>query len=411
MRNPPSQASGAVPSGRDLRIDLFRGLALVMIFADHIPGNLYEHFTSRNLGFSDAAEGFVFMSGIAAALAYGPALARGLTWEGTSRLWGRAWLLYLVHMVTAIWAIAIVSAAVQFWSADILLTKNAFKTLTTDPFGFLIGIASLGHQLGYVNILPMYMALLLMAPGLIRLGQRAPLGLLAASTGLWAIAGLFRLNLPNYPMPGGWFFNPFAWQLVFSFGLLTGLALRQGRRLVAVRGWLVALAGGWLILSAVWVHSDWMLATFGHGTWQLRQWGVPFFIAGFDKTFESLPRLLHLLSLAYILSLPGIVAKIAAMRVLEPLRMLGRHSLPVFATGTVLAIAGQAVKSIHPGGLAQDSVLIFSGLGVQFALAYLRDRYGPKARGAAKKATPRNAATAPEPAPQTAAPVLIRAAE
>ncbi|KEP69824.1 OpgC protein [Thioclava dalianensis] len=398
-------------TGRDLRIDLFRGLALVMIFADHIPGNIYENLTSRNLGFSDAAEGFVFMSGLAAALAYGPALARGLNWDGVSRLWGRAWLLYLVHILTAIWAIAIVAFAVKHWGADELLTKNAFKTLTTDPFGFLVGIATLGHQLGYVNILPMYMALLLMAPWLIRLGQRSPLILLGTSTAIWALAGLFRINLPNYPMPGGWFFNPFSWQLVFSLGLMTGLALRAGKRLVPVRGWLVALAAGWLILSAVWVHSTWMLESFGHGTWQLRQWGVPFFIAGFDKTFESVPRLAHLLALAYILSLPGILPRIAATPVLEPLRMLGRHSLPVFATGTVLAIAGQTIKAVHPGGLVQDSVLIFGGLALQFLLAYLRDTYSPKGRARREKAAIAAAATPPAATPKMPPKPVMQAAE
>ena len=43
---------------RDPRIDAFRGLALVMIFIDHMPGNPYEHYTLRNWGFSDAAEAF-----------------------------------------------------------------------------------------------------------------------------------------------------------------------------------------------------------------------------------------------------------------------------------------------------------------------------------------------------------------
>lgn len=368
-----------VKAGRDLRIDLFRGLALIMIFIDHIPGNLYENFTSRNLGFSDAAEGFVFMSGLAAALAYGPALAKGLSWEGTSRLWGRAWLLYLVHILTAVWAIAIVSAAVQFWGNEAMLAKNAFKTYGTDPFGFLIGIATLGHQLGYVNILPMYMALLLMAPALIRIGQRSKWALLATSVGLWALTGLFRLNLPNYPMQGGWFFNPLAWQLVFSLGILTGLAIREGKRLVPVKGWIVALAAGWLVLTFAWVHTEWMLETFGHGTWQLRQWGVPFFIAGFDKTFVSLPRLTHLLALAYILSLPGIVPRIAASQAVAPIRLLGRHSLPIFAFGTILAIAAQAIKQIHPGGLGQDTLIIGTGLALQLGFAFARDRLGPKA--------------------------------
>ncbi len=65
-------ASPAAPPKRkrDLRIDVFRGLALATIFIDHIPGNPYEHATLRNFGFSDAAEGFFLMSGIAAGIAY-----------------------------------------------------------------------------------------------------------------------------------------------------------------------------------------------------------------------------------------------------------------------------------------------------------------------------------------------------
>ena len=54
------------PSTRDARLDVFRGMCLVMIFINHVPGNPYERFTSRNFGWSDAAEAFVMMSGIAA---------------------------------------------------------------------------------------------------------------------------------------------------------------------------------------------------------------------------------------------------------------------------------------------------------------------------------------------------------
>ena len=57
-------------SPRDLRIDFFRGLALVMIFVNHVPGNVFETLTSRNFGFSDATEIFVFLAGYAAALDY-----------------------------------------------------------------------------------------------------------------------------------------------------------------------------------------------------------------------------------------------------------------------------------------------------------------------------------------------------
>ncbi|MEZ5685952.1 MAG: OpgC domain-containing protein [Paracoccaceae bacterium] len=363
---------------RDPRIDFFRGIALVMIFINHIPGQIYENFTSRNFGMSDAAEAFVFMAGVSAALAYGPRLAGGLNWPGLRKVWHRAWTLYLVHVFTAAWAIAIVAGAALWFGADAMLTRNAFRPLTTEPLAFLVGIPALTHQLGYVNILPMYAVLLIGAPFLIRLGQRSPRGLLAFAIGFWVLVGTFRLDLPNYPFKGGWFFNPLAWQILFSLGLLTGLALRRGQRFVPVKRWLGWLAGGYLALCAFWVNSPLLMEGLGHVSWQLQQWNVPFYIAGFDKTYVSAPLLLHILALAYVLSLPGIVPRIAASRWGWPLRVLGSQALPVFATGTILAILGQAIKEVHPAGTLQDTALIAGGLTLQFALAYIRDRIKPK---------------------------------
>ncbi len=39
---------------RDTRIDVLRALALLTIFINHVPGTIYEHFTTKNFGFSDA---------------------------------------------------------------------------------------------------------------------------------------------------------------------------------------------------------------------------------------------------------------------------------------------------------------------------------------------------------------------
>src|SRR5205807_1035351 len=65
-----------VPISRDLRLDFFRGLALVFIFIDHIPDNLLSNLTLRNLGFSDATEMFVYISGYTAGLVYMAAMLR-----------------------------------------------------------------------------------------------------------------------------------------------------------------------------------------------------------------------------------------------------------------------------------------------------------------------------------------------
>src|SRR3979490_3371188 len=62
---------------RELRLDLFRGLALWLIFIDHLPPNILTWFTIRNYGFSDATEIFIFISGYTAAFVYGrPMLER-----------------------------------------------------------------------------------------------------------------------------------------------------------------------------------------------------------------------------------------------------------------------------------------------------------------------------------------------
>ena len=63
-------------SERDLRIDFFRGLALIIVLVDHVERmNGIEYvrgWTPTSLGFSDAAEGFIFLSGYVFGMVYGP---------------------------------------------------------------------------------------------------------------------------------------------------------------------------------------------------------------------------------------------------------------------------------------------------------------------------------------------------
>src|ERR1700752_4702730 len=83
---------------RDLRLDLSRGLALWLIFLDHIPSNIVNWITIRNYGFSDAAEIFVFISGYTAAFVYGRAMQqRGFIVAG-ARILKRAWTVYIAHV-------------------------------------------------------------------------------------------------------------------------------------------------------------------------------------------------------------------------------------------------------------------------------------------------------------------------
>src|SRR4051794_479474 len=84
-----------VTTGRDLRLDLFRGLALWLIFLDHIPSNVVSWLTIRNYGFSDATEIFIFISGYTAAFVYGRAMdERGFV-VATARILRRGWEIYV----------------------------------------------------------------------------------------------------------------------------------------------------------------------------------------------------------------------------------------------------------------------------------------------------------------------------
>src|SRR5262249_51191711 len=94
-----ARSNAHVPSpARDIRLDLFRGLALWFIFLDHIPGNVASWITVRNFGFSDATELFVFISGYTAALVYGRTMReQGMVGTG-ARILKRAWQIYVAHI-------------------------------------------------------------------------------------------------------------------------------------------------------------------------------------------------------------------------------------------------------------------------------------------------------------------------
>ena len=83
-------------------------------------------------------------------------------------------------------------------------------------------------QIGYFNILPLYVVLMLWAPLALAIAMRRPALALAGSIGLYAASRLAGLRLPNWPEPGTWFFNPLAWQLIFTLGLIAAILWRNG---------------------------------------------------------------------------------------------------------------------------------------------------------------------------------------
>ncbi|MGS1097151.1 OpgC family protein (plasmid) [Aquamicrobium terrae] len=353
-----------ITNQRDTRIDVLRALALLTIFIDHVPGNMLDRLTYKNFGFSDAAEVFVLISGISVALAYEAQFVRGNRLKQILKLWRRASILYVAHIVISLGTIAIFClGAVLTKRPDILTQINLHAIFTRTP-ETLIGIVTLGHQLGYNNILPVYAAVMLAAPLALWAASRWPVGTLTASGAVWLAAGIWQIAPRNYPEPGFWFMNPLSWQFLFAIGIVCTMHVRRGGT-IPVRGWTVALAGVYVVLALVWVRTP---------LWGVVSWfGLPPVLGGFDKTFLSLSRLLHVLAVAYLVVSLCSVSSALRWSLDHPLVVLGRRSLPVFLAGTLLAMSAQVLRFIHGGGLLYDASLLTAGTMAQFLLAYYLD--------------------------------------
>ena len=158
--------------------------------------------------------------------------------------------------------------------------------------------------------------------------------------------------------------NPLSWQFLFAIGIVGTLHVRRGGT-IPVKGWAVALAGAYAVFALVWVRTP----LWGTVTW----FGLPPVLGGFDKTFLSLSRLLHVLAVGYLVSCLCSVSSALRWSLDNPLVVLGRRSLPVFVAGTLLAMATQVLRLIHGGSPIYDASLLAAGAMAQFALAYYLD--------------------------------------
>jgi hypothetical protein len=349
---------------RVVSIDFWRGIALATIFIDHVPGNVLEHYTQRNFGFSDAAEIFVLLAGAAAAFAYLRHFQSGERGHQTLRIGLRAFTLYNAHIVVLMICGAIVAYASLTTQDTRIAEMMQFDQIVKDPVPSIIGIATLTFQPSSQNILPLYVVLLAMAPILILLTRRDPRLALFVSGTLYLATQIFDIALPSYPLPAAWYFNPLAWQFLFTLGLVGGASIVQKRplRLPFERG-LIAAAILYLAVSAVVIKGGFV------GTYDFSP--LPRFLWEQDKTNLSLPRLAHIVALAFLVSRLQIESWIRVRPVLTPLILLGRHSLPVFSLGIVLSLAAQLLRIVYGGGAAFGMFLIFLGLALQIGLAWM----------------------------------------
>src|SRR4051794_1140023 len=216
----PSAAAISFPivgTERELRLDLFRGLALWLIFIDHLPPNILTWFTIRNYGFSDATEIFIFISGYTAAFVYGRAmLERGFI-VATARILKRVWQIYVAHVFLFTIFLAEISYVANHFENPLYTEGMGVLDFLKQPDVTIIEALLLKFRPVNMDVLPLYIVLMIIFPPMLWLLLRLPNVALAASVVLYAITWEFGLNIAAYPT-GEWYFNPFAWQLLFIFG-------------------------------------------------------------------------------------------------------------------------------------------------------------------------------------------------
>ncbi|HYA81692.1 MAG TPA: OpgC domain-containing protein, partial [Methylocystis sp.] len=271
-------------------IDFWRGFALVTIFVNHIPGGFFERFTFRNVSVSDSAELFVFLAGWALRkVVEGPGRDLSTPWL-TLRLLARALQVYFAQLVITELAIALLAAAALLLDAPFLLDWNNASAVFEEPVRAQLGLAVLLHQLGYFNILPLYVVLTSCAPAIAVLKRHAPLLLLPVSVVVYLYALATGANFQTWPVEGVWFFNPLSWQLIYVLGFL--LAGADGLGGLA-RRWREQLRWAALPVVVAGAVSAWL--GFSPDPVSLPP---PKLLFMFDKTYLSPARLLHSLALA-----------------------------------------------------------------------------------------------------------------
>ncbi|MSU89452.1 OpgC domain-containing protein [Rhodobacteraceae bacterium 2CG4] len=344
---------------RDPRLDFFRGLAMFIILLAHTPGNPWTLWIPARFGFSDATEIFVFSSGMASALAFGGVFERQGWGLGTARIGFRVWQVYWAHIAT-FFVIAMAMVAVN---AAGIGTRDYVGQLNLWPFfnnptENLLGLMTLSYVPNYFDILPMYLVILAMVPLVMALARVSVAAMVAAVLTLWAatnLAGaveagatalqpladaLWFLHLPAqyfFEPPHDtreWFFNPFAWQLVF----FTGFAFMRGWIAPPpVRWWLVALALAAVLITVPFAWYRVIREVAWIDAWR-DDWGVLF-----SKTNFGVLRYVHFLALAYVawvcagphgawLSLGRVWTAVVGV-----VRKVGQQSLAVFVTSLVVA--------------------------------------------------------------------------
>ena len=370
--SPGTSPPAAAPrTQRDLRLDFFRGVALVCIFIDHIPENYLNYFTISAIGFSDAAEVFIFISGFTASLVYGRLLVFRGVLVATVQVMRRAWQLYVAHIFLFVLFIAEVSYTVQAFNNPMYNEEMGVGDFLDHPHLAVVQALVLQFQPTFLDILPLYIVMLLIFPVVLLALRRSIWLALVPSALIYGAVQVFGIDVPAYPPGSVWTFNPLAWQFLFVLGAVLGQtdAHRRGPAILLRRAYGPALA---IAVAALAIRLTWTFhgifdsfpALFLRHLWPINKTNLaPIRVVSFFALFVLVARWVP----------PQ--ARWLRASAARPLVLCGSHSLEIFCLSILLSALGHFLMSEIAAGVAMQLAVNIVGVAAMCLTAALMDWY------------------------------------
>jgi hypothetical protein len=309
-------------SGRSIEVDFFRGVVLIVIVLDHIPGSALSHLMLHAYAFCDSAEVFVFLGGYASAAAYTAVLTRRGTGPAKMRFIRRCWEIYRAYLLTAVLTLTSGALLAYFGLNRPMVEMTGWPPFASQPLREALDILVLRRQPYLSSVLPMYVIFALCVPLAVPLARRSPVGALLLSVVIWAaarpLAVLFSIDDVK-----DWAFNPFAWQLMFVLGIVSRVNPLSER-------FHASSAARWLVSVGV-------IAVLAFALAKLFVLTQP--LPGTLKQNLSMDRVINFLAILWLmarLARLGAIAWIAER--LPAVVRVGRTGLVCFVTGTLVSL-------------------------------------------------------------------------
>ncbi len=362
----PTASKPHLPRQRDIRLDFFRGAGMFIIFIAHIPNNLWAEFIPARIGFSDATEIFVFCSGMASAIAFGKLFEERGFVAGTSRIAFRCWQVYWAHigLFFTVLALMIATDKILGTGNDYVAGLNLVHFTEGETATNLLGLMTLTYVPNLFDILPMYLVILCMIPIVMALSRVHTALVFAFMAFVWWLGFSGTIELPAEPWSDRpWYFNPFAWQLVF----FTGFAF--------MRGWIPAPP---IDRRVMWLCAGIIVVSIPLSHWHTLQ-AVPTLMEArqtldpiADKTHFGPLRYIHFLAIAYLAyalagekganikgAFTGVVCKV------------GQQALGVFMAGITLSMLGGVALNLLGRDAFTYALVNLTGCALLIAVAYI----------------------------------------